>query len=198
MTQIEWTRRTAALFVASATFGLTNSAFAATDFLGIPGPIRFGDMTYALAWSSNPSAGYYKHEYLPAGQSSDSFTQMVMIEVLTADITVDAAVSAQVATLNRRKQTDPVVNYAMLQHPTDGSTILDFVMSSSTGNSGIIIEWNAYRYIKHGNGIMMFAISRRSYGEQNARPFLQGLGTRRRADIRTLVEYTLPTPRRRR
>ena len=49
---------------ATALFALIASAPAlaqdVTDYLGVPGPITVGDTDYVLAWSSQPSEGYFK------------------------------------------------------------------------------------------------------------------------------------------
>ena len=37
------------------------------DYLHVPGPVVFDKSSYSLAWSSHPSAIYYKQEYVPAG-----------------------------------------------------------------------------------------------------------------------------------
>ena len=69
-----------------ALFSVTPSlAQEATDYLDVPGPITLADTDYALSWSSNPQAGYFKQEYLPAGAVPERYQSMVMVEFLETD-----------------------------------------------------------------------------------------------------------------
>src|SRR5215469_8493343 len=84
----------------------------AVDRLSIPGPINFDGTSYQLSWSSHPSAYYYKQEYLPAGETSEHFQRMVLVEAIVQGTDVNGAVSAQINMLDRRKPTDPTVHFA--------------------------------------------------------------------------------------
>src|SRR5690606_31522441 len=53
------------LFMLSAVAVLPVHAQSPQERLGVPGPVVFQGTAFALAWSSNPSAGYFKQEYLP-------------------------------------------------------------------------------------------------------------------------------------
>ena len=67
-------------------------------------------MSYRLSWSSHPSPFYYKQEYLPAGQTSEHFERMLLVEAIAQGADVNGVVSAQVDRLKRRKSTDLTVN----------------------------------------------------------------------------------------
>lgn len=167
------------------------SAQSVTDMLGVPGPVSFQDTEFALAWTSRPFPHYFKQEYVPAGEQPERFNQMFMIE---ADIsaTPEAAAAAQVDMLNKRKGSDPVVNYDLIRNDATGEIILDFVLSdSSTGTT--IVEWNAYRYtpLNKTGGVALYAISRRGYGDQ-ARDFLIGLKEKRSPAINALASFDTP------
>lgn len=160
------------------------------DVLGIPGPISLDGESYALAWSSQPSPSYRKQEYLPAGQQLASYTQMVMVEAMTGGATIQDAVAIKVDMLKQRKATDPLVNYDVIRNDSTGDMMLDFIMSDrSTGT--LIVEWNAYRYTKLDDGVALFAVSRRGYGDQ-AKAFLVGLKSMRPKTINALAKLTLP------
>jgi len=165
------------------------------DYLGIPGPIEFAGTQYHLAWSSRPSIDYIKHEYLPSGQKPETYTDMVSIELMTSGVSLTDAVKAQTTTLDQRKSNDPFVNYQLLQNPNGSQIILDFLLSDeSTGT--LIVEWDAYRYVPVAmpdgkNAVILFAISRRHYGE-GASDFLKALKTKRIADVDTLVNHAVP------
>jgi hypothetical protein len=166
------------------------------DYLSIPGPVTFGDTSFELAWSSNPNANYYKHEYLPAGESLERFNEMLIIEVITGELTLSEAVNTKVKELMNRKSNDPYSNYEVIENPKTGEYILDFIVSDSNGGEANIVEWNAYRYVKlkdksDRNGVMLFAISRRAYGE-GISDFLKVLKSNRSEGISMLSSFDVP------
>jgi len=168
-----------------------------TDYLGVPGPIAFDGQDYALAWSSQPSPDYTKQEYVPEGQSPESFESMIMVEFLAADMGPLDMAKAQVDTLNARKATDPLVNMDLIQNEQTGEVLLDFIVSSKDGAGEYIVEWNAYRYANVENadgkqGGMLFAISHRAYGNAASEAFLGGLGDFKGPKIQALATTPLP------
>ena len=92
--------------------GVAHSA-GAVDRLSLPDSIEFNGESYRLSWSSHPKPYYYKQEYLPPGQTSERFQRMVLIEAIVRGIDVNGAVAAKVNLLNKRKSTDPTVNFAV-------------------------------------------------------------------------------------
>lgn len=160
------------------------------DALGVPGPIHFMDEDYALSWTSHPTADYYKQEYLPAGQQSDSYTAMFMVDALTSEATPQSAANGQIAGLEARKATDPMVNYRQITNSQTGEVVLDFLLSDSSSATPIL-EWNAYRYAKLGDGIALYAISRRAYGADGD-ALLAELGQMRKDNINALTALELP------
>lgn len=164
------------------------------DRLSVPGPISFDAISYQLSWSSHPSPGYFKQEYLPAGETSDHFQKMVLIEAVTG-ANVDGALAAQVNMLKKRKATDPIVNFAAIKNAS-GEVILDFVLSATSDKGEAVVEWDAYRHAalkgKDGaSGAVLFGISRRAYGD-NSTEFLRGLKASRVAEIQALANTVLP------
>lgn len=179
------------VFALAGAAALPASAQSVEEMLGVPGPVRFQDTEFALAWSSRPSHDYIKQEYVPAGEQPEHFNQMFMIEANTS-ATPQAAAAAQVDMLKQRKGSDPVVNYALIRNDATGEIILDFLMSDSSGGE-VIVEWNAYRYAPLGKagGVALFAISRRGYGD-GAKPFLKGLKEIRHPAINALAAFDAP------
>ena len=174
--------------VAAISIALTMPVAAQDDAIGAPGPIMFEETQFDLAWTSNPTETYYKQEYVPDGQAVEAYAEMFMIDLLTAGATPQSAAAEMVAGLEQRKGSDPVVNFELIANEATGEIILDFLLSDSS--SGItIVEWNAYRYVPHGDGLALFAISRRGYG---ATEFIRGLGEWRRASIEALAMMELP------
>lgn len=166
---------------------------AVTERLGIPGPITFDGKTYALAWSSQPMPTYIKQEYVPAGQSVKTYTEMMLIEAVTQPMKPLDAASAQVQMLQKRKSTDPVVNYEIIQNKQSGEVLLDFLISDTKADP-IVVEWNAYRYVplRGQDGVALYAISRRAYGHDDAKALLAGLKTSRKPAVSALAKFDLP------
>jgi hypothetical protein len=176
-----------------------NAGDGTVGHLSLPGPIEFNGESYRLSWSSHPTPSYYKQEYLPPGQTSERFQRMVLIETSVRGVDVNGAVAAQVNRLNKRKSTDPTVNFAAFKNPKNGETILDFILSAKDAKGEDVVEWNAYRYAawrgKGGeSGVLLFGISRRAYGD-DATDFLRGLKSVRPAEIKALASYPLPVVR---
>ncbi len=183
----------AALLLAAAPL----AAQEVVDHLGIPGPVSFAGEDFALAWSSQPTNAYTKQEYLPAGQSLEAYDSMVLIEFLAGDLKPADAAAQQATALNERRASDPIANFQMLEHPQNGEIVLDFVLSSRDEAGEYIIEWNGYRYAPatdaEGNeGVMLFGISRRAYGNDASRDFLTGLGEFKTRQVEALVAAPLP------
>jgi len=174
-------------------------ADAVIERLSLPESIEFNGESYRLSWSSHPTPTYYKQEYLTPGQTSDRFLRMLMIEAIVRGVDVNSAVSAQVNMLNKRKATDPTVNFAILRNDKNGEVILDFILSAKDAKGDDIVEWNAYRYAafkgKNGEaGVLLFAISRRAYGDGTL-DFLHKLKVSRPSEINALAAYSLPAVR---
>jgi hypothetical protein len=169
-----------------------------SDHLGVPGPIQFDGKSYKLVWSSRPTPGYAKQEYLPSDQSIGSYTQMLIVERVTGDLTVMGAVRAQVDMLKKRKATDPLVNMNVIENANAGEALLDFIVSSKDPKGEYVVEWNAYRYAPlkgaaDKSGVLLFAISHRAYGNDNAKSFMGQLKNVRAAKITALTKAAMPS-----
>ena len=177
--------------LAAISAALAMPVAAQDDAIGAPGPIVFEDVRFELAWTSHPTETYYKQEYVPDGQVVESYAEMFMIDLLTEGATPQSAAAEMIAGLERRKGSDPVVNYDVMTNEATGEMILDFLLSD-TSSGAVIVEWNAYRYVPYGEGLALFAISRRAYGEDDAMAFLKDLGQRRTQSIHALATMELP------
>lgn len=167
------------------------------DMMGIPGPITVGDTSYALAWSAQPQPHYTKQEYLPAGQTLPMYQQMLLVERVDGVAVMDA-VKAQVEMLNKRKGSDPLVNMDVIENKASGEALLDFIVSSKDTNGEFIVEWNAYRYAPfkgNSNGVLLFGVSHRAYGNDNAKAFLTNLKALRGTTIQALTQASVPEPK---
>ncbi len=182
-----------------AIFLLVNNAKAQTtikDYLSVPGPITFDTVSYALSWSSHPSDHYYKLEYLPNGADPEKFKQMLMIEFVEGEFGAKDAVNLKIAELKELKKTNPVVNYDIMEKK--GEYLLDFVVSqnSADGRQVLVLERNVYHYKKVQDasgrrGILLFAVSTRSYGNE-IDTYFSYLKAHRNDMINDVARYSLP------
>ncbi|MDR4308523.1 hypothetical protein IHQ68_18035 [Chelatococcus sambhunathii] len=173
-----------AALVSSAPFCMpVRAQTAVVDYLGLPGPYALRDVEYRLAWSSQPTPGYAKHEYLPVGQSPERFERMILIEHAAGVDPVKAA-AAKVEELKARKPNDPTTNWTIARNGAAGEILLDFTLSAPDAAGGGISEWNAYRYAAApgGRGVVLLGFSRRAYGVDRT-AFYQALKAERRADL---------------
>lgn len=166
-----------------------------TDYLGIPGPVTLNKTNYALAWSSHPSATYYKHEYVPVGEKVEQFNKMVLVEVLAGDAKPAELAAGKINELKQMKESNPMVNYEVFQK--DEEVIIDFLLSDNAASGKInILERNVYRYKaitdKNGQkGVMLFGASERSYGNA-ADAFLISLKKNKPVLINAVAAFVLP------
>lgn len=175
---------------------LSLAAEPVVERLGVPGPIRFGQTEFELAWSSNPSPELFKQEYLPAGQNAERYQSMLMLDVRPTGANAAQMAAGMVEQLNARKATDPVVNYDLLLKPDGSEALLDFVLSAADPASGMLVEWNAYRYMTGADGgTVMLGISRRAYGDTEVRALVGALKESRARDIAELSQMQVPQAR---
>ena len=175
----------------------TDAAFAQIrERFGVKGPWVFNNTGYILESSEAGSEHYFVQEYLPAGQQFDSYTEMMSIYVLESDISVSMAMLAKVAELDERKKTDPVCHYKQADAETDTDWTIDFLMSSSTGNSLNFVEFNVYHYhradIGHGKkGMVLYCYTKRAYGN-DIKPFLTDLSKERQLRLSQMKAAKMP------
>ena len=165
------------------------AAGGAIDYLSVPGPISVNQLNYDLAWSSHPKDNFYVQEYVPAGETPEHYSHMVLLQVFIGSKSAKDVVGALVKIIEERGKTDPIVHHELFQSAAGKDEyLIDFLQSE--GPAAEVVEWNAYHYKtftdKSGRtGVLLFGISRRAHGEQ-VRPFLIGLKTER-IDLRNAL-----------
>jgi hypothetical protein len=183
------------LMMSSTIFAQTSSA--PSDYLNVPGPISFNNSFYNLVWSSHPSNNFYKHEYLVKGDKVESFKSMLMMDVLTGEIDLKNIVGAKLNELKKMKESNPVVNYELIENPKTGEYMIDFLLSANAADGSInIIERNVYRYKnftdKNGHkGVFLFAVSSRAYGNE-VQSFLTNLKGNRQDLMNKVAQFKMP------
>jgi len=137
---------------------------------------------------------YIKQDYLPSGQGGEAYSDMIMIEVIAGDLTAAKVATIQMQEIEARKASDPVANHHVIHNEATGDILLDFVISDLSTDP-IVVEWNAYRFsnLDEEQGVVLLALSRRGYGEDGARAFLDTLGGMRSDAISALTSLELPS-----
>lgn len=183
------------LSVTSVLLTMISNAQKPVDRLGAKGPFNFDNKEYNLTWSSHPSPNYYKQEYITSGDDINKFKSMLMVEVATGPIAVKNAVEAKVTELKTMKTSNPFISYDTFYNADKKEYILDFVITQNSpdNKSVVIAERNVYRYktLPDKKGIMLFAVSVRSYGVET-KTFLTNLKNGRKALVDKVKAYSLP------
>ena len=118
-----------------------------TDYFRIATPMVFDQQSYNLVWTSHPASNFYKQEYLQKGDVLEKFRQMILIDVVTGEQDIKAIVKAKVDQLKLIRETNPLVNYEILEHKVKGEYMLDFMIGQQAQNGTMqIVERNVYRY----------------------------------------------------
>lgn len=168
----------------------------ATDRLGIKGPLKFGQTSFVLASAEKPNANYYIQEYLPEGEKFESFNQMLTIHLFITALHPKQAAQQKIKELEKRKETDKLCNFQMIESPDGTEAIVDFLLSESKDDKLSIAEFNAYHYkqIDIGNNqkaIIVYAYSKRGYGDHIA-TFLTDLKEARANHLNTMISTEIP------
>lgn len=185
------------LIISFFCFSFTTLNSDSLDKLGVKGPLEFGKTMFKLAWSDQPRPNYYIQEYLPEGESLEKFNQMISIHLFATDIKLKVAVKLKIEELTKRKKTDGVCNFIVTESPDGKENIVDFLLGESKGDAMTIVEFNVYRYkqVDLGNnrtGIMVYAFSKRSYGDEITQ-FFNTLKEDRVKYLNQMIGAKLPT-----
>ncbi len=167
-----------------------------TNYYGTPESINFNGVDFNLVWSSHPNKSYYKHEYIPKGESSEHFKNMLMLDFIQGDFKLKDAVQLQIDKIQERKKTDAVANYDLVESPDGKEFILDFLMSTTKDGKVNLVEWSAYHYKNYTDkaghtGVLLFAISHRAYDDA-VDTFLKSLIEYRMENRNALIKSPMP------
>ncbi|RZJ89425.1 MAG: hypothetical protein EOO60_10030 [Hymenobacter sp.] len=184
------------LFSAILLMAFASNSAAPTDRLGVAGPLTFGGTTYSLAWATKPSATYYVQEYLPKGEKSADFKQMLALHLISEGTDVQRVAGLKVKELEARKQSDVICNYQVMTSPDNKEIILDFLLSQNMEGSQGIAEFNVYRYKQVAlgagkTGTLLYAYSKRAYGS-GIDNFLKTLKPARTEAIAAMAAAKMP------
>jgi hypothetical protein len=178
-------------------FSFTTITDNSVDRLGVKGPLVFNKINFKLTWTDKPNDKYYIQEYLPVGEKSESFNQMLTIHLFVTDITTENAVKQKVKELTARKQYDAVCNFQVSESPDGKEKIVDFLLGESKEDNLTIVEFNVYRYKqilidKKKKAIIVYAYTKRSYGNE-IKSFLKSLDDYKTQYLNEMISAEIPT-----
>jgi hypothetical protein len=163
-----------------------------TEYLSIKDFI-FQNNKYNLSWSIK-NKNHYKQEYLRTNDTLTNFNKMIFVDVLLTETNIKEFVSAKMQEIEKRKGSDPVANYQVIENEQTGEFLLDFLISK-----GDLFEWNAYRYktinTNKGKAILLFVYSFRSFEGADLRldDFFPYLKKNRMDLINNIANFKLPS-----
>ena len=171
----------------------TISIVTTINYLGTIDTVTFNSSKYSLAWSSNPSQGYYKHEYLLDSTTIEDYNEMILVEAVKGKISPKVAAELKVNELKELKKNNPVINWNVYENKDE--RIIDFVITDGATQ----YEWNLYRYsvLKNSDGqkyLVLYAYSYKDtlYTNEDLKPFFNRILENRDLLIATLGEFKLP------
>ncbi|REG76873.1 hypothetical protein [Algoriphagus antarcticus] len=165
------------------------------NYLETEKTIKFDNQNYNLVWSSHPNEVYYKQEYLTKEQTLEKFKSMVTIDFLKGEFKVKDLVNQKIQELEKAKETNPIINFTVLEK--DGETIIDFIMSVSSedGKKLLVVERNIYRYTnietEKTKGLLLFSVSKRAY-ENEISEFFENLKKNKNSLIMKVGNFEIP------
>jgi len=171
-------------------FFCTNTDHHVLDFLNTGDLICYRNIDYKLAWSSHPAINYYIQEYIRPDDSLASFNSLLLIKFLAEDVPPIDVVEQKIDEIEARKATDKVAGYRLRRSPDKKEYLLDFILSSGSGDKIGLIEFDSYRYVSYTDksgrkGVLLYGRSLRAYNDDMA-DFIQEL---KRTRERILNEF---------
>ena len=164
-----------------------------TDRIGLSGPIEFSKTKFSLAWSEKPNENYFVQEYLPKRETLEKFNQLITVNVFVVNIGVEEAINQKVSELTKRKETDRVCRFKMINSKDDKEKMLECLLGSEKID---IVEFIIYRYTQielenNKKALLVYSYSTRGYGEDVA-SFMERLKVKRNDLINEMSSMKMP------
>ncbi|OFY97856.1 MAG: hypothetical protein A3K10_09875 [Bacteroidetes bacterium RIFCSPLOWO2_12_FULL_31_6] len=166
------------------------------DRLTVTGPLDFNETKFILHWSDKPNDNYFIQEYLPEGEGTETYNQMLTIHLFLTDTKPKEGIQQKMKELEIRKKTDQNCNYLVNESPDGKDFIIDFTLGESKGDMMTIMEFNIYHYRqidlgKKKKALITYAYTKRAYGD-GITPFLKTLKQNRVDLLNQMITSEIP------
>jgi len=166
------------------------------NYLGLKDTQVFDSVTYKLSSSFHPSESHFKEEYLAAGENSERYKSMLVIDFLVSDSTAYDLVQHQIKFLLKRQNTDITCYYQVFRNVLKGEYLLDFTLSVMKDGYFTVTEYNIYRYRgytdKQGHkGVLLIGLTYRAY-DDDIDTFALNLITRKQELLKKFRKFPYP------
>lgn len=156
----------------------TSALFAQIE---VPKTMTFDGIKFTKAFSDTASSGPLT-EYLPKGQSLESWTKLMGIYEFPK---LKDPTSAAVKLATTLKEINPQAQSQVLENPDAGIAMVDFV---TWPKDSAFVEFNIWKYRKSSaGGLLAIQYAERAYTDQEG--FLKKLATRRATLIAAMAEF---------
>jgi len=148
-----------------------------------PQSITIDGQTLDLAWQGG-STDEPIYEYIPAGESLEHWTHLASIREYHS---IDNAKALAEGTIQAVKQNYPGAPTQMVENPTSGDVMIDFLVGPPDGS---FVEYNVFQYKKRPEGgtvAQQYAL--RAYGDTTK--FLKNLETTRTRLLNEMADHGL-------
>ena len=167
-------------------FFISHVISAQTDFLGVSS-ITLDEQVYSLKWS-NANKTRIIEEYLLPQESVARYNTKLILEIQAGE-TVEDIVEAKLIELANEKREGRVLDYKKMEIDNPDEIVLEFTVGVVREQEIHNVEWNVYRYKPNNGGVLLFAMSKRTYEENNIGAFMQTVSGNRLDWINSIVNY---------
>jgi hypothetical protein len=109
-------------------------------------------------------------EYIPEGQSLDSWTTLFAVRFFWGPSysPYDSVIAASRNVIDEKRKGDEMANYRRIEDPKAGLFGIDFFISGNYDGKPTAYEHNVFRYVKIPDGMISYQLARRIYlGKSN-------------------------------
>lgn len=148
-----------------------------------PQSVTFDNQTLELAWQGG-TAEEPIYEYIPAGENFETWTHLASIREYHA---IDDWKALAEGTIQAVKQNYPGAPTQILENPTSGDVMIDFLVGPPDGS---FVEYNVFQYSKRpAGGTVAQQYALRAYGD--TAKFLKDLEATRERVLNEMADHGL-------
>lgn len=140
------------------------------DIIGVKGPIIFNNIRFHLSRSEKAHVDYYIQKYTPIYQTLERFNELISINVLIRNVSLEDAVRQKAGELNKRQETDKICSYSITKGTDGRESIIDYVLSTEKNDELTAVEFTISRYKEvelqdHTKAILIYSYTKTANGK---------------------------------